>query len=212
MTQSRHPYVLIACEESQTECLAFRRHGAFAYSCDIKSASGGHPEWHIQGNALCYITAGTHTFVTSDGNIRTIPHWDLIIAHPPCTYLATVSAPRLFPEKGKMDNRRYLLGLDAARFFMQFYNIDHCPVCVENPRPFPQFGLPPHSDIISPHLFGSRWSKRTHLWLKKLPPLIPTCRCLNPKSWTAVKKGSTIRSKSFPEIAEAMATQWLPLI
>lgn len=205
-------YVLIACEESQTECLAFRQLGAEAYSCDLQECSGGHPEWHIVGDALDMIAPGKKILCLQNGTSKTIPGWDLIIAHPPCTYLSTVSAPYLFPQKGVMDIGRYQKGLQAARFFMHFYNIDYCPVCVENPRPFPYWKLPPHNDIVSPHKWGSKWSKRTYLWLRQLPPLIPGAINPKPKSWVATKKGGKMRSKSFPEIAEAMAAQWLPLI
>lgn len=205
-------YILIACEESQTECLAFRQLGAFAYSCDLQPCSGGHPEWHIQGNALKVIHPGEITFHTQIGEEIHVPEWSLIIAHPPCTYLSTVGAACLYPTKGVLDRERYEKGVEAAKFFMRFYNVDFCPIAVENPRPFPYFGLPKHSDIISPHMFGSKWSKRTYLWLKKLPVLLPTCINPHPKSWVATKKGSFIRSKSFPEVAKAMAEQWLPLI
>ena len=205
-------YILIACEESQTECMAFRQLGAIAYSCDLQPCSGGHPEWHIQGNALKLIHPGEVYFVTQIGEEIKVPRWDLIIAHPPCTYLTAASAPELYPTKGVIDRERYEKGVEAARFFIQFYDVDFCPIAVENPRPFPYFGLPKHSDIISPHLFGSKWSKRTYLWLKKLPVLLPTYINPHPKSWVATKKSSFIRSKSFPEVAKAMAEQWLPLI
>lgn len=107
--------VLIACEESQRVCIAFRARGHEAYSCDIQDCSGGHPEWHIKGDALEAIRGGTIT--TCDGVRHDIGKWDLLIAHPPCTYLSNAGACRLYPHKGELDMERYRKGLAAKAFF-----------------------------------------------------------------------------------------------
>ena len=105
--------VLIACEESQAVCIAFRKRGFEAYSCDILPCSGGHPEWHIQDDVLKHLNED----------------WDLIIAHPPCTYLSNAGARFLYP-KGVLNEERYKKGLEAKEFFMQLYNAD-CPrICI----------------------------------------------------------------------------------
>ena len=107
--------VLIACEESQIECIAFRERGYEAYSCDIQDCSGGHPEWHIKGDALEAIRGGTVT--TCDGLRHDIGKWDLLIAHPPCTYMTAASACRMYPRKGVLDTERLRKALEAKAFF-----------------------------------------------------------------------------------------------
>lgn len=107
--------VLVACEESQAVCLAFRERGHEAYSCDIQEPSGGHPEWHILGDALKAVNGGQVT--TMDGLAHNVGQWDLLIAHPPCTYLSNAGACRLYPHKGKLDKARYAKGLEAKAFF-----------------------------------------------------------------------------------------------
>lgn len=114
--------VLVACEESQRVCTAFRERGHEAYSCDIQEPSGGHPEWHIQGDALVLLNGGGIT--TLDGVTHQIDKWDLIIAHPPCTYLSNAGACRLYPKRGVIDENRYEQGMNAKQFFMRFLNAD----------------------------------------------------------------------------------------
>jgi len=165
--------VLVACEESQRTCTAFRERGHEAYSCDIQECSGGHPEWHIQGDAL-EILRGECEFLTADGTKHKIEgRWDLIIAHPPCTYLTNASAVRM-RVKGKIQPERYAKAMEAKRFFMAFLNADCEKICVENPVPLKIVDLPPYSQIIEPWMFGEPWSKKTCLWLKGLPYLMPT--------------------------------------
>lgn len=114
--------VLVACEESQEVCKAFRAKGHEAYSCDIEPCSGGHPEWHIQGDAIPLID-GKCSFQTMDGKYHKIDaEWDLLIAHPPCTYLSNAGAARLYPEKGVLNKERYMKGMEAKEFFMTFFN------------------------------------------------------------------------------------------
>ena len=131
--------VLIACEESQTVCKAFRAKGYEAYSCDIQEPSGGHPEWHILGDALKAIEGGQVT--TMDGQVHDVGKWDLLIAHPPCTYLSKAGGNRL-RINGEIQRERYEKGLEAAEFFHAFLNADVPRIAVENPVPLKIFGLP----------------------------------------------------------------------
>ena len=109
--------ILVACEESQAVTIELRRLGHEAYSCDLIACSGGHPEWHIQVDALELLKM----------------KWDMIIAFPPCTYLSNAGACRLYPQKGQLDMKRYQKGLQAKAFFLRFLNAA-CPrVAVENP-------------------------------------------------------------------------------
>ena len=196
--------VLVACEESQRVCLAFREKGHEAYSCDIQPCSGGHPEWHIRGNALELLKL----------------KWDLIIAHPPCTYLSNAGAVRMFP-KGKLNETRYKKALEAKEFFMKFLKTDCPKICVENPMPLSILKLPPPDCIIQPYEFGEPYTKRTYLWLKGLQPLIPTCVVAGKiilwvdssggksrKGQRGIAHSQKERSKTFPGIAKAMAEQW----
>lgn len=217
--------ILIACEESQVECIAFRKAGHEAYSCDLQECSGGHPEWHIQGDALSLINGTSDIFndrtgfYTQNGEYHLLPYkWDMIIAHPPCTYLALSSAPE-YVKTGGVNGFRHVEMLKAVDFFMAFLNADCEKICVENPRVMARCGLPPHSQMVSPHEFGSDYSKRTCYWLKGLPPLIQGVRTLDYIPCTKSKwyqgalnfpmeERRKQRSKSFPEIAEAMAQQW----
>lgn len=217
--------VLIACEESQRVCIAFRELGHEAYSCDIQDCSGGHPEWHIKDDALKYIN-GRCSFITCDGKAHEISgKWDLLIAHPPCTYLSNAGACRLYPKKGQLNQERYKNGLKAKEFFMMFYNADCDKIAVENPIPSKIFCLPKYTQTIQPYQYGHPYSKKTCLWLKNLPPLKPTeiisdytpylpsgtGRKLKGTSYGAKEQNrnrKVMRSKTFPGIAKAMAEQW----
>ena len=229
--------VLIACEESQEVCKAFRARGHEAYSCDIQECSGGHPEWHIQGDVLGVINPmliidyesesgyfGT-MFKTADGTSHHFDgKWDLIIAHPPCTHISNAGARWLFAG-GELNEERYNRGLAAKDFFMKFLNADCDRIAVENPIPSSIYKLPQYTQIIQPYEYGHPWSKKTCLWLKGLPPLIPTdivtdykpfvssgsyTKTHDPKYKGASRKGGSAksRSKTFPGIAKAMAEQW----
>jgi hypothetical protein len=165
--------VLVACEESQTVCKAFRELGHEAYSCDIIECSGGHPEWHILGDALQLIN-GNCTFQTMDGQNHTIEgKWDMIIAFPPCTYLTNAGARHLW-KGGVLNQERYAKGLEGKKFFMEFYNADCPKIAIENPTPSKIYELPKHSQVIQPYQFGHPFTKRTQLWLKGLPNLEAT--------------------------------------
>lgn len=205
--------VLVACEESQEVCKAFRKLGHDAYSCDIQEPSGGHPEWHIMGDALKAIEGGQ--VCTMDGGMHSVGKWDLIIAHPPCTYLSNAGARFLYP-KGVLNEERLKLGLAAKDFFMAFYNADCEKICIENPTPSRVYELPKYTQIIQPYMFGHPVQKRTCLWLKGLEPLKPT-EIVEERESTKVpgnwfnkggKERQINRAKTFPGIARAMAEQW----
>lgn len=216
--------VLIACEESQTVCTAFRERGHEAYSADVIAPSGGHPEWHVQGD-VTPLLKGKTTFQTMDGTEHTVDAWDLIIAHPPCTYLSNAGACRLYPTKGHLDMDRYALGLKAKEFFMSFFDLPCEHIAIENPIPSSVFELPKYDQTIQPYEYGHPYSKRTCLWLKGLPKLKPTEVVTDYKPYvscgTSKNKGNPdkagfsraggaakVRSKTFPGIAKAMAEQW----
>lgn len=206
--------VLVACEESQRVCIAFRNKGHEAYSCDIQECSGGHPEWHIQDDVLKHLDKD----------------WDMILAFPPCTHLA-VSGARHFEKKRNDGSQR-----EAIEFFCKFLDTDCEKVAIENPvniisgeyikKWFPdlakKYSLPlKPTQTIQPYFFGEKAQKKTCLWLKGLPQLIST-NIVEPKisihnradgtvskypshmCWASAKE----RSKTFKGIAEAMAEQW----
>jgi len=191
--------VLVACEESQRVCIAFRERGFEAYSCDIQDCSGGHPEWHIKGDVLPLLKE----------------KWDLIIAHPPCTYLSNAGARFLYP-KGVLNEARLRKGLQAKDFFMAFYYANCDRVAIENPIPSGVYMMPPYSQIIQPWMFGHPVQKKTCLWLRGLPPLMPTDVTEErqsskiPGNWFnhGGKERQQNRAKTFPGIAKAMAEQW----
>lgn len=158
----------MACEESQRVCISFRERGHEAYSCDVQECSGGHPEWHIMGDAL-QIVNGKCDFVTMDGTRHSIDgRWDLIIAHPPCTDLA-VSGARYFEQKRK-DGRQQR----SIEFFMQFVHADCDRIAIENPIGIMSSQYRKPDQIIQPYWFGHPVAKSTCLWLKNLPLLQPT--------------------------------------
>ena len=173
--------VLIACEESQTICKAFRAKGHSAYSCDLFKCSGGHPEWHIVGDVVPLLD-GRCQFVTEDGMGHIIAgKWDLIIAHPPCTYLSSVNnrhmSLRINPPE-KVEARTKLM-MEALDFFMLFINADCDHICVENPQGYVSRLYRKPDQTIHPYMFASGTDdtenyhmKRTCLWLKGLPKLI----------------------------------------
>ena len=209
--------VLIACEESQRVCTAFRERNHNAYSCDIQEPSGGHPEWHIFGDALEIINPLDNciSFMTMNSVKHVVSgKWDLIIAHPPCTYLSNAGARHLFPN-GKLNRERYRKGIEAKKFFMRFYDADCEKICVENPVPTRIYEMPKYTQIIEPYYFGQPFMKKTCLWLKGLPKLQPTNICENPQSTRTAKwyncggkDRRKMRSKTFEGIAKAMAEQW----
>lgn len=228
--------VLIACEESQRVCMEFRKRGHEAYSCDIQKCSGRHPEWHILENALSVIGGGVMRL--QNGKRITIDRWDLIIAHPPCTYLSYV-AVRQHSRKLTPENRiigRTLDRIDAEQFFMRFVTAPCDKIAIENPVGVMNSVFRKPDQIIDPYMFAESEqdtenyvTKRTCLWLKGLPPLktnnFPRPDNANlhgrlttgkPRNWVenhcfGDKNGASdaiARSKTFPGIAKAMAEQW----
>jgi len=199
--------VLVACEESQAVTIAFREKGHEAYSCDIQDCSGGHPEWHIKGDVLKELEK----------------EWDMIIAFPPCTFMTNAGAVRM-TIKGELNKERFQKAQEAKKFFMQFYNHSCSKIVIENPTPMKMVGLPPYNHVIQPYEFGHPYSKRTCLWLKGVPPLMPTqlmgkwepyvnggCKDSNGNYRRAQgrnERDPKTRSKTFPGIAKAMADQW----
>ena len=199
--------ILVACEESQAVTIELRKLGHEAYSCDLIPCSGGHPEWHIQVDALELLKM----------------KWDMIIAHPPCTYLTNAGARHLW--KGhKLNEERYENGLKAKALFMAFLNANCPKIAVENPIPSRVFDLPKYTQIIQPYEYGHPFTKRTCLWLKGLPPLKPTDVVEPTATWCPsgsyskkhdekhrgmfTKDRAKNRSKTFPGIARAMEEQW----
>ena len=198
--------VLIACEESQAETMAFRNIGHRAFSCDIKPCRRGTPpEWHIQGDVLP-ILDGVTTFATQDGTRHTVDHWDLIIAHPPCTYLCKVGSVWMRPHS-VLDEKRYQQMLLARSFFFRCLRAKAHYVAVENPLPMALAQLPKPSFFIQPSWFGVKYTKKTLYWVKNLPPLMPTVIYPNPKQFVHCSRGH-YRARTFPQVAEAMASQW----
>lgn len=172
--------VLIACEESQEVCKAFRAKGHEAFSCDIQECSGGHPEWHIHGDVLP-ILDGCCTFQTMDGKMHCQgTRWDLIIAHPPCTYIsncATRSHSLRMTALEKI-NARTALRIEAMDFFMRFVNAECDHIAIENPVGVMNTCYRSPDQIIDPYMFAESESdaenyvtKATCLWLKNLPVL-----------------------------------------
>lgn len=218
--------VLVACEESQEVCKAFRERGHRAFSCDLQECSGGHPEWHIKGDVLPILRPWElpdHLFYTMDNMWHCIEKWDLIIAHPPCTDLA-VSGARWFPEKQK-DFRQQ----KACVFFMQMVLADCEKVAVENPIGIMSTCYRKPDQIIQPYEYGHPVRKSTCLWLKGLPKLTPTNIVSTEEDQYGFSIGGNlryatdengkiigwndprtarIRSKTYTGIAKAMAEQW----
>jgi hypothetical protein len=218
--------VLIACEESQTVCKAFREKGHEAYSCDIQECSGDHSEWHIMQDVTSLLD-GNCEFTTFDGTKHKIEgKWDLIIAHPPCTYLCLSGQKWCNVELyGETAEQRIKDRDFAVNFFMQFVNADCDKIAIENPVGVMTRYYKKADQYIRPCQFGHPTGKRTGLWLKGLPKLIPTnivdieyhisgtgrkwdkwfweSSMINPLS-----ERSKFRSRTFEGIAEAMAEQW----
>ena len=205
--------VLVACEESQAVTIAFRTRGFEAFSCDIQDCSGGHPEWHIKDDVLAHLNDG----------------WDLMIAHPPCTFLS-YAATSSWSNPGRLQER-----LQALEFFGKLWEAPIEHIAVENPMGCASPTIAKYSQVIQPYYFGDGESKRTCLWLKNLPLLIHTNghtfweenTHTQPKIYGYYKRGKKegcpiygnnylkfsddrgkIRSKTYPGIANAMAEQW----
>lgn len=236
--------VLIACEESQAVCKEFRRLGHNAFSCDIQECSGGHPEWHIHGDCfeafemperrVFFGSEAIPVFYTQDGERHILPRhkWDLVIAHPPCTYLAVSSKKYLNTDKyGEYAEERKRNQEEAAKFFLRFTEIDCDHVAIENPRGCMSIMYRKCDQVINPWNFGDNVSKETHLWLKGLPrlqkqiterPEPDVVTIINKKTnetrsyerffyetrFLPAEERRKVRSKTFTGIARAMTEQW----
>ena len=202
--------ILIACEESQEMCKAFRELGAECYSCDIQECSGGHPEWHIKDDAL---------------KVMKSQQWDLIIAHPPCTYLTRAGACNIPKDPSRIEK-----GFIAKNFFMEFVNYaisTHSPTLIENPIPMKRFNLPKYHQLLYAWQFGENHTKPFCFWEYNIPKIIPpviekphiemyeyiyskTGDKKSVSKWynqCAGKGHSKKRSKTSPLVAKIIATQ-----
>lgn len=201
--------VLVGCEFSQIVTKAFRERGHEAYSCDILPTEGN-PDWHIEDDVLNHLNDS----------------WDIMIAHPPCTYLSKAGA-RWLHQGGKINEKRYKQGIKAREFFMNFFNTDIPRVAIENPTPLRIYNLPRYTQIIQPYMFGHPFSKRTLLWLKGLPklkvtevitdysPYLPSNtggRKRGQKFSKGIVHNSIDASRTFPGIAKALAIQYTAFV
>jgi len=209
--------ILIACEESQAVANEFRILGHEAYSCDIEPCSGGHPEYHLMQDVTELLKE----------------KWDMIIAFPPCTYLTSAGTRHYSLKCNTIEkvNERIKEREKAIEFFMKFANADCEKIVIENPVGYMNTHWRKPNQIIHPYYFGDNAKKRTCLWIKGLPNLIPTNILNEPEpiyickgdknngkkiGWCEGMRGikggqkerAKARSKTFPGIAKAMAEQW----
>ena len=233
--------VLIACEESQTVCKAFRKLGFNAYSCDILPCSGGHPEWHLHCDVLGVIRDKRVTLETGDEFVLD-GEWDLMIAHPPCTYLSVSGARWYYHPEDKdlpIEQRRPHPNFptraqdrkEAIEFFLALANADIPRIAIENPVGIMSKLFHKPNQIVQPYWFGDEATKTTCLWLKNLPQLTPT-KIVGKGERVVLSSGKslpkwysdsfntkistemrrTLRSKTFQGFADAMAEQWSKLL
>jgi hypothetical protein len=229
--------VLVACEESQRVCTEFRKLGHNAFSCDILKCSGGHPEWHFNQDVLEVIKNKGGMLETGE-EIYIDGKWDLMVAHPPCTYLAVSGAKWYYHPDDKhlpVEERRPHPNFpnraqdreDGANFFMALANADIEHIAIENPVGIMNSRFRKPDQVVQPYFFGDAASKSTCLWLKNLPLLTPT-KMVDKGEYIEFKSGKRIpkwysdgltktktaeerrtwRSKTFPGFAKAMAEQW----
>jgi len=214
--------VLVACEESQAVTIELRRLGHRAFSCDLLECSGGHPEWHVQGDVIPLLN-GHCRFQTMDGRWHeTNGRWDMIIGFPPCTKTSNAGACHLY-RGGKLNLKRLFDGLCGKAFFLTLWHADCEKVILENPTPSGIFEYPTPTQAVQPYEHGDPYTKKTLLWERGVAPLEPTnvvepigpyvpagTGRKNRKTYGHAKRGddSRNRSKTFPGIARAMAEQW----
>lgn len=229
--------VLVACEESQRVCNEFRKLGHNAYSCDLLKCSGGHPEWHFNGDVL-EIIKNKGGKLQNGENCYIDGKWDIMIAHPPCTYLA-VSGARWFYHPDDKDlpieqrrphpkfPNRAQDREDGVNFFMELANANIEHIAIENPIGIMSKRYRKPDQVVQPYFFGDSASKSTCLWLKNLKPLKPT-NIVDKGEFVELSSGKrlpkwysdalskaksaderrTMRSKTFPGFAKAIAEQW----
>lgn len=218
--------ILVACEESQRVCTEFRYKGHRAFSCDIIECSGEHPEWHIQQDVIPLLN-GNCAFTTQDG-VHHIQNgkWDMIIAFPPCTYLCVTGNKWFDIQKyGDKAKKRYIDRYKAIVFFMRLALADCERIVIENPVGIMSTAYTKPNQIIQPYMFGDEFEKKTCLWIKGLPNLLPN-NIVKPNKRKVFDSGKSMpewyaslwklpkderskqRSKTFLGIAKAMAEQW----
>lgn len=212
--------ILVACEESQAITKEFRRLGHQAFSCDLQPCSGGHPEWHIQGDVLEWLDNS----------------WDMMIAHPPCTYLSVSGARWMYhPDDSHLpikERRRHPKHpnrkeqqKEALDFVQALMDAPIPRIAIENPLSVISSKIRKSDQTIQPYHFGDEATKTTCLWLKNLPKLVPT-KIVDKGEFVDFKSGKKMskwyyelsrlphkergiaRSKTFPGIAKAIAEQW----
>jgi site-specific DNA-cytosine methylase len=203
--------ILVACEESQAITIKLRDLGHEAFSCDILPCSGGHPEWHLQGDVFNYINND----------------WDLMIAHPPCTFLSVSGARHLYNKDKSHNIERYKNQAEALDFVQKLMDVPISRIAIENPVSVISTKIRKPDQIVQPWMFGDEATKTTCLWLKNLPRLIPT-NIVGKGERTIFKSGKShpkwyadalaiaktpserrnLRSKTFQGMAQAMADQW----
>ena len=215
--------VLIACEESQAVCTAFREKGHNAFSCDIIECSGWHPQWHIMQDVLPLLN-GRCSFATMDGTVHEIiGRWDMIIAFVPCTKTSNAGARHLY-KGGILNIPRYYEGLCGKALFLAVWAADCDKVVIENPTPSKVFDYPEPTQKIQPWQFGHPFTKLTLLWERGVEPLKPTNIVKPERTWCPSGSYSgkhndkhrgmfttdraRNRSKTFQGVADAMAEQW----
>ena len=184
--------------------MAFRKQGFNAYSCDLQKARFD-PNFHILGDVTPYLKGKT-SFITQNGDKVKVKRWHLIIAHPPCTYLCKVSSVWMIKD-GIVQEQRYNKMLQARDFFYTCLDAQCDYLAVENPIPMARAQLPRPSCFIHPSWFGVKYTKKTLYWLRNLPPLVASIDYPNPKEFVHASRGK-YRSRTFPQVAEAIATQW----
>lgn len=230
--------ILVACEESQAVCKAFRKLGQNAYSCDILPSSGGHPEWHFCHD-IATVLDRTDLTLENGQKANLVREWDIMIGHPPCTYLAVSGAKWYYHPEDKdkpVEERRPHPNFpnrakdreDGVAFFMSLANADIKRIAIENPVGIMSSRWRRPDQKIQPYMFGDPYSKGTCLWLKNLKPLHPSKETDDRGEWIVFESGKrlpkwfsdgltktknaeerrTWRSKTFPGIARAIAEQW----
>lgn len=215
--------ILVACEESQAVTIELRKLGHEAYSCDIIECSGGHPEWHIQGDVLPLLNGNCSFADIGGGKHHVDGKWDMIIAFPPCTKTSNAGARHLW-KGGQLNIPRYYDGLCGKALFMAIWAADCERVIIENPTPSKVFRYPEPTQVVQPYEYGHPFTKKTLLWERGVEPLKPTDIVIPERTWCpsgsySHKHGerhrgmfttdrAKNRSKTFPGIARAMAEQW----
>lgn len=210
--------ILIACEESQIVLREFFKLGHNVYSCDLCNFSGDLPGRHILSD-VTFLLNGFCSFTTLDGVTHSLnKRWDMIIAFPPCTYFSRVNFFNYY-RNGVFNAQRFEQAKPYVDLFLKIYNADCQRICIENPLPMSLFDniLPRYTMRLQPYEYGEPFSKLTCLWLKGLPVLLPSTYPVEHRPFVPIddnpctlghRKRSILRSKTFPNVARAMALQW----